>query len=870
MLNVSNAFLDKMDGSRGFYYSVTCTLADSTVLTFDEDDLNSAGSSIIDSTTGEALPLGNVYSKILSLSILNEGDQYYGIDFLNAVLDVNLYFDISASVTETVNLGSYMVAEPYGYATTIELTAYDPIHLLDTKYTGSYYVGQDRINAVQLALACCNQCGLTLGKRTFRGYNEPIVEPDGDMTCRQLIGYIAMLAGGNACMRDGKLEIVEYQADWADSILSYDGGVFDSATPYATGDTLNGGTFWSEVATYDFRTFDFFASIHTLSDAVNANIYTDDVIITGITISPSEVSTDDSTTYIGSTGTDEYRLTLVNPLIGNISQTYADRKAQFIGQAIIGMRLRPFEMDLQAYPIAETMDLAFVVDVYGHPYPTVITDVEYSLNGYTTLKCSAESAMFGSATRASSSEGVRMYKAARQFTQQSVFTLSGSMERMIDLVSNSLGLYATQVEKAYGSYEYYFHNQASLELSRVQWKLTEAGFFLSTDYGQTWVSGFDSSGNARANVMSVVGLNADWINAGTISATRITTGTMSADRISGGIFKVGYGDPTVGKIELYNGFNLAAELYKGLARFYSGSFQACGTITGGYNSTSINSGGILFITSNASTPDYDNMLHRSQTDGVTRNFMGQISHTTLTAWGSGSVQGLGIAYNKDRFLFFGGVPDGSGGFDTRTIANGGRPFFLMQPSGQSAAVKRFDFGENIYYRPIMIQGDTAIYGKLAVDDEVVLHGTLTVHGLVTGKSRAVPTENYETRLAYAYETAAPYFGDIGTGVTDEYGVCYVDIDDIFREIVHAEIAYVVFLQKEGEGDIWVDEKTPGYFVVRGTPNIHFAWELKAKQAGLTNIRTEKFDDYDEPKDINYDEEGYEEYLKYVSSKEDNE
>lgn len=106
-------------------------------------------------------------------------------------------------------------------------------------------------------------------------------------------------------------------------------------------------------------------------------------------------------------------------------------------------------------------------------------------------------------------------------------------------------------------------------------------------------------------------------------------------------------------------------------------------------------------------------------------------------------------------------------------------------------------------------------------------GDLTVYG---DKNREVDTENYGRQLAYCYETATPYFGDLGHGMTDENGVCLIEIDDIFREIV-GEQEYLIFLQPEGEGNLYVNkaEKYCNYFIVRGTANLSFAWEIKSIQ-----------------------------------------
>lgn len=109
------------------------------------------------------------------------------------------------------------------------------------------------------------------------------------------------------------------------------------------------------------------------------------------------------------------------------------------------------------------------------------------------------------------------------------------------------------------------------------------------------------------------------------------------------------------------------------------------------------------------------------------------------------------------------------------------------------------------------------------------------------KSRVVTTDDYGKRLLYCYEMPSPMFGDIGEGVTDENGECVVDIDDIFYETIAERVEYQVFLQKESSGDIWVESKHPNFFVVKGSPNSKFAWELKIKQSGYETTRLEDAD-----------------------------
>lgn len=118
-------------------------------------------------------------------------------------------------------------------------------------------------------------------------------------------------------------------------------------------------------------------------------------------------------------------------------------------------------------------------------------------------------------------------------------------------------------------------------------------------------------------------------------------------------------------------------------------------------------------------------------------------------------------------------------------------------------------------------------------------GTVTVSGAlkVSGtKSVTRKTKHYGEQDFYCYEMPTPILGDIGSGKIGEDGKCYIDNCDILQEAANTEVAYFVFLQKCGKGDLWVSQKTPTYFVVEGTPGLSFAWEVKIKQTGYEYLR----------------------------------
>lgn len=130
-------------------------------------------------------------------------------------------------------------------------------------------------------------------------------------------------------------------------------------------------------------------------------------------------------------------------------------------------------------------------------------------------------------------------------------------------------------------------------------------------------------------------------------------------------------------------------------------------------------------------------------------------------------------------------------------------------------------------------------------DETRLSGDLTVDGdlVVIGddKDRAVQTKDYGVRKINAYETASPMFGDVGSGIIEEDGLCHIAIDPILSETISTK-NYYVFLQKEGDGECFVKEKTSSYFVVQGSPGLSFSWEIKAKQIDNLNKRLERFEE----------------------------
>lgn len=170
-----------------------------------------------------------------------------------------------------------------------------------------------------------------------------------------------------------------------------------------------------------------------------------------------------------------------------------------------------------------------------------------------------------------------------------------------------------------------------------------------------------------------------------------------------------------------------------------------------------------------------------------------------------------------------------------------------------------------------------VYDSIEFATSAFSVNTITCNNLDcrVSKNRVVETKDFSDRLLYSYETPSPMFGDIGESKLDETGIAYIFIDPILEETIDAYAAYQVFLQKYGEGDCWVSERNPAFFVVKGTPGLSFGWEMKAKQENHDGKRLDVHNEiytsrgkpprYDELADDYFIEECTDNHTDYGSS-----
>lgn len=80
------------------------------------------------------------------------------------------------------------------------------------------------------------------------------------------------------------------------------------------------------------------------------------------------------------------------------------------------------------------------------------------------------------------------------------------------------GLYTTKVQAEAGGYVYYLHDQEALADSEVLIEVSGTAIRFSVDGGTTWTTELKIDGETITQILSAVGVNAEWIKAGTLTA----------------------------------------------------------------------------------------------------------------------------------------------------------------------------------------------------------------------------------------------------------------------------------------------------------------------------------------------------------------
>lgn len=536
MINTSNEYkqyiADTVNStlSREFTAKVDIELANSTVLNIAERDIVVKGLKISDATSSSNnFQIGSAIINQCILMLNNIGGKFDQYDFTDAIIRPYVGLKLSQT-TEWLKKGIFTVDEPTVASSIISLVALDNMNKFDTPF--SNVIISFPCSQLQLLQAVCLYCGVYLATNTFTNSDFIVTRrPDDEaITCREIVAWIAQNSGNFArCNTDGALELKWYDMTAFEQIDDLDGGIFDSNTPYSSGDNANGGDFtFSETTNYDGGTFLQMEKYHHIYALNQATIGTDDVIITGIQVKAKGTQSDyGETVLFGAKG---YVIEITNPLI---TENTASIIANSVGAKIVGMRFRPCNISALSDPSREAGDIAYLSHK-NNTYQILLTNVSYQIGGNDNISCDAETPSRKQSVRFDAS--TKAIVEARKIAQEKLTAYDIAVKQLNSVMANAMGYYPTSETQEDGSTIDYMHDKPTLAESVIIWKKSIDGFAVSTDGGQTYTSGFTADGNIIAKTLSVIGINAEWIKV----LTSFTVGEdFSVDKLGHLISKSG-------------------------------------------------------------------------------------------------------------------------------------------------------------------------------------------------------------------------------------------------------------------------------------------------------------------------------------------
>lgn len=458
MINVSDAFKQKLQDGEKVWQEVEITFPDGTVKTV-KDEIMGENCTFSDCAESSSFPIGCVICKSMTLELDNTSDQWKNYNFYMAKVHAYLKMKIDADTIETIDKGVYTITAPEQYGEILSFAALDDMYKTNAVFSTKLVLPQTVESLVRDA---CGTLGITAGFSKMTHGNLIVNELPKDMTYRQLFGWAAMLDTANARLdSNGSLQFVGWNLDVTPSIELKD-----------------------------------YISMPAVSS--------DDIVITGINI----ISGDNSGTY----GTSGYILSMENNLVGE--SDLATVAAQ-IGDSIIGTKFRNLQGDMAFNPLLEFGDVAYTYDRNLNQYVTPLTDVSCTVNGKTTLKTQADDPIRGMSLYYSGA--TKAIVAARRLVEKEKNARELAIKKLQESLSVGSGLFATYVQQEDGSTISYFHDKGTLEESKNVIKITSEAIGVSNDGGNTYPFGFQLTGTMITKLLYAEGINANYIDTGALT-----------------------------------------------------------------------------------------------------------------------------------------------------------------------------------------------------------------------------------------------------------------------------------------------------------------------------------------------------------------
>ena len=473
---------------RHYLIKIDMTLANNTVLHLTEADIWEDTFSIDTASSGtSSFDIGSAVIGKCTFTINNIDGDFDNYDFFNADATVwlGLEGDTVSNVQQYYRMGFYTVDEPSIANGLISLTLLDNMWLFDVPFSEAGVTFTSSTTARSIVNTICTHCGVTLATQSFHGYDFPITQaPDdaNEMNCREVLQYIAMI-GCNFCYIDASGAL---RLGW------YNTSATSSTTVVCD---LNSSTSFG----------------------------TEDITITGV-----KFVIDDTAYQIGTNG---YRLELENPFV---TADNASAVLNSIWDVLSGFTLRTFNITTASDLSAEIGDKIKIKDYQGNYVYSWVTTNSFKLANH-IMQCNAQ-APNRTLVKRYSKEVKAAVEVARKQSKELISTYDQSVQRLNKLVEQSMGAFSDYEDSPNGGRIYYISNMpitkdaqgvCHFESGSIVFRMAGDVFSVSRDGGQTWVNGYDpSTGELIVNVLSAIGIQAEWIKTGTLTVGGSTSGTQ--------------------------------------------------------------------------------------------------------------------------------------------------------------------------------------------------------------------------------------------------------------------------------------------------------------------------------------------------------
>ena len=540
MINVSDAFKQKLQDGERVWQEVEITFPDGTVKTV-KNEIMGENCTFSDCAESSSFPIGCVVCKSMTLELDNTSDQWKNYNFYMA--KVHAYLKMQTSVAssattdelldenyepildqsggailgtkaatedrvETIDKGIYTITTPEQYGEILSFTALDDMYKTNATYISHLVLPQSIETLVRDA---CETLGIPSEVSMAHG-NLIVSEIPENMTFRQLFGWAAMLETANARLDSrGYLRFIRW--DFSNVQEDYNAVVDDDGNvTFKGGASIDSESFISPTGNWTIDSDGFLTLIESVADTseklkdffTSPTVSSDDIVITGIKLKNRE-----NEAMYGITG---YVLELENDLVADSD---LDTVAAQIGDSIIGAKFRNMSGELAYNPLIEFGDMAYTYDRKWNRYITPLTDVSCFVNGKTTVKTQADDPIRGQSKF--QSESTKAIVEARRLVKKEQSAREKAVKKLEETLKNSSGLYETSVAQEDGSTITYLHDKPTLAESKNVIKFTAEAIGVSNDGGKTYPYGFFLTGDLIAKILYAHGINADYIDTGALT-----------------------------------------------------------------------------------------------------------------------------------------------------------------------------------------------------------------------------------------------------------------------------------------------------------------------------------------------------------------